>query len=136
MKTIIILFFTFIFSCFSFSQPLGINYKAIVRDGGGHVLANKPITVQFTILQGVVLTYVYEETHTTTTNDIGMVIVSIGDGTLVTGVFPYIEWGSNEYLLNTKIDTGSGLTDMGTIEFKTVPYGFLTKTVGKSLSGE
>ena len=99
----------------------GINYKAIVKDGDGNAIANTVVTVQFTILESGTTT-VYQETHNPTTDANGIVIVNIGEGTVVSEVFGDIGWGANPHFLKTEINIGDGLTDMGTTEFKTVPY--------------
>ena len=100
----------------------GINYKALIKDAGGNVVANQSITVQFQILQGPGMTNVYQETHTPTTDANGIAIVNIGEGAVDSGVFVDIDWGSDEHYLNVQIDTGSGLVDMGTTQFTAVPY--------------
>ena len=110
--------------CFSFqlNAQQGINYKAVVKDGSGNVIANDLIVVQFTILQGVAETNVYQETFTPTTDANGLVILNIGEGPVVSGVFGDIDWGSDTHALKVEINTGGGLVDMGTSVFKTVPY--------------
>ncbi len=80
MKTRITLVLAFLITSISFAQQ-GINYKALIKDSSGNVVANDLIQVQFTILQGAGLTNVYQETHTPTTDANGIVIVTIGEGT-------------------------------------------------------
>ena len=104
-----------------FSQN-GINYKAIVKDNTGAVVANTLIQVEFAILQGMAQAIVYTEGHIPTTDANGLIILNIGEGTLISGDFTIIDWGSDEHFLNVKINTGGGLVDMGTTEFKSVPY--------------
>ena len=41
----------------------GINYKAIIKVASANSIANNLATVQFTILQGVNQTNVYQKTH-------------------------------------------------------------------------
>lgn len=106
----------------SVTAQQGINYKALIKDGSGNVIANDLIVVQFTILQGVAETNVYQETFTPTTDANGIVILNIGEGTIVSGVFSDIDWGSDTHALKVEINTGGGLIDMGTTQFKTVPY--------------
>jgi hypothetical protein len=109
----------------------GINYKAVIKDGSGVVVASTAIDVTFIILDGVAI--VYEETHAPTTDANGIVMLNIGEGTPVTGAFSAIDWSSNNHFLNVQIDTGGGLQDMGTTAFKTVPYALHSKiaeTVG------
>lgn len=55
MKTILQIMVFFLFGT-TFAQQ-GINYKAIVKDGSGNVVANDLIQVQFTILQGSTSVY-------------------------------------------------------------------------------
>ncbi len=100
----------------------GINYKALIKDSSGNVVANQNITVQFTILQGGGLTNVYQETHTPTTDANGIIIINIGEGVVDSGVFATIDWGADDHFLNVQINIGSGLTDMGNTQFKPVPY--------------
>jgi len=116
----------------SITAQQGINYKALIKDGGGNVIANQGITLQFQILQGDSLINVYQETHTPTTDTNGIVIVNISEGVVDSGVFADIDWGSDTHALKTEIDTGSGLVDMGTTEFNAVPYALhATNAAGK-----
>lgn len=105
----------------------GINYKAIVKDDLGNVVANTTIDVQFSILQGVAQTNVYQETHSPTTDSNGVIFVNIGEGVPSSGDFLTIDWDSDEHFLNVQIDTGSGLADMGTTAFRAVPYAIQSK---------
>ena len=88
----------------SYSQQ-GINYKALIKDNGGNVVANQNITVQFIILQNAV--NVYQETHNPTTDANGIIIINIGEGT-TSDVFTDIDWGADEHFLNVQIDIGEG----------------------------
>ena len=106
----------------SVSAQQGINYKAIIKDGSGNVVASQLIVVQFTVLEGAAQTNVYQEQHTPTTDANGIIMVNIGEGTPVSGVFSTIDWAADTHFLNVQINTGAGLVDMGTTEFKAVPY--------------
>jgi len=121
VKNIITLLIILLITMSSFAQN-GINYKAIVKDGSGNVLASQLITVQFQIVQGVAQTNVYEELHTPTTDTNGLILLNIGEGILISGDYTIIDWASDTHFLNVQINTGGGLVDMGTTEFKTVPY--------------
>ena len=130
LKTLALLFFVT-----SATAQQGINYKAIINDAGGNVLANTAITIQFTILENGTAS-VYQESHSTTTDANGIIIVNIGEGTPQSGDFNTIDWGSNPHFLKTEIDKGNGLTDMGTTEFKVVPYAlFAEETQKLNVSG-
>ncbi len=100
----------------------GINYKAVVRDAGGILLVNQPLTLQLKILEGAGQTNVYQETHITTTDANGILIVIIGEGTVDSGDFSIIDWGTDNHFLNVQIDTGTGIIDLGTTRLLSVPY--------------
>jgi hypothetical protein len=110
----------------------GINYKALLKDANNTVLSTTTVTVQLIILKGFsleVATNVYQETHMTTTDANGIIVITIGDGAVNSGVFDNINWGSDDHFLNTQINTGVGLVDMGTSAFNAVPYALSAKTV-------
>ena len=119
-----------LFTCFCLliigllSAQNGINYKAVIKNDLGNVIANSSADIKFQILESDVLTNVYEETHSPMTDNNGIIIVNIGEGTVTTGVFDTINWGANNHYLNVQIDTGSGFIDMGTTQFSAVPYAF------------
>lgn len=100
----------------------GINYKALIKDTNGNVVANQSVDLQFTILKGAAQTHEYTETHTVMTDNNGIVIANIGEGTPTSGTYAAIVWSSDEHHLNVQVDIGSGFVNMGTAEFKSVPY--------------
>ncbi|MBF8150864.1 hypothetical protein ITJ86_13205 [Winogradskyella sp. F6397] len=120
MKTKITLLILFL-TTLGFAQN-GINYKAVIKDNIGNVVANDLVVVQFSILQGAAQTNVFTETHSPSTDENGIITVNIGEGTPVSGTFASIDWASEDHYLNVQINVGDGLTDMGTTQFKTVPY--------------
>ncbi|MEM5564280.1 tail fiber domain-containing protein [Psychroserpens sp. AS72] len=105
----------------------GINYKAVIKDDLGNVVANQNVDIRFTILQGAI--NAYQETHDTTTDSNGIVIVNIGEGTVVSGTFSAIVWGNGVFSLKTEIDIEqNGSFDIEeTTAFKTVPYAILAE---------
>ncbi len=123
MKSKTILFIALLFSFQLIAQTNGINYKAIVKDDSGNILAGAGVTVEFNILAGSGQTLIYNEAHPTTTDANGLIVLTIGQGTS-SGVFDDIDWNGLEHYLNVKMDTGSGsgLVDLGTTQFEAVPY--------------
>lgn len=99
-----------------------VNYKAVVKDNQGAVMANTPVRVQFQILRGAAQTLFYTEEHTTATDANGIIILNIGDGTPIFQQYNRVNWGTDDHFLNVQIDTGSGYVNMGTTEFRAVPY--------------
>lgn len=127
MKTKFALLIALLISISTFAQQ-GINYKALIKDDLGNVMANELIEIQFTILTGI--SGVYQETHSPTTDNNGIVIVNIGEGIPSAGSFDAIDWAEGSHFLNVQINTGEGLTDMGTTEFMAVPYAKHAETAG------
>ena len=120
MKTKITLF-ALLITVLSFAQN-GINYKAVIKDNFGNVVTNQPINIRFTILKGT--TNIYQETQLPMTDGNGITIVNIGEGTVVSGTFAAIDWGNSNHFLKVEIDIagGTAFINMGTTEFKSVPY--------------
>jgi len=108
----------------------GINYKALIKDNLGAVVANQTIDVRFTIIADTGPTNVYIETHTGATTDAnGIVILTIGDGTS-SDTFADIDWSSDTHSLKVEIDIeqDASFVDLGTTQFMAVPYALHAKT--------
>ncbi|GAB1858305.1 hypothetical protein MHTCC0001_31420 [Flavobacteriaceae bacterium MHTCC 0001] len=120
---------------FGFAQT-GINYKAIIKDTNGNIVANTSVTVQFNIYQGSILPNdVYEETHMVSTDANGLVVLIIGNGTS-SDTFADVNWEAGRHFLNVQIDIGDGLIDLGTTEFLSVPFAKHAETAGNTFSGD
>jgi hypothetical protein len=125
-KTLQLIITLLLISVFGNAQN-GINYKALIKDDLGNVIVNTLVDIKFQILESDAQTNVYEETHSPTTDDNGIIIVNIGEGTIISGIFDDINWGNDNHFLNVKIDSGSGFINLGTIQFSTVPYALHAK---------
>ena len=115
--------------------PESINYQAVARDATGSILSNQIVSFRISILQGSISgTIVYQETHTKTTNEFGLVTLAIGSGTLLSGNFSTINWGASSFWIKTELDPagGSNYQLMGTSQFLSVPYALYAKTSGSS----
>jgi hypothetical protein len=125
MKKRLLLLFVF-FATLVASAQGGFNYKAIIYDNGNPI-QNQSVNVKFTILDGTAI--IYEETQTTPSDNNGIIILSIGNGTPLGPVnFDNLDWTSSYTFLKVEIDTGSGYQDMGTTAFKYVPYAKVADT--------
>ena len=122
-----ILFLTgilFLFNLNSYTQvPEKFNYQAVLRNSSGELIPNQSVDVEISIIDensgGPVL---YTEIHTKTTNSYGLVNLVIGSETPDFGVFADINWAVNDKFIQVQVDTGSGLTNMGTFQLLTVPF--------------
>lgn len=116
-----------------FSQaPNLFKYQAVARNTTGDVLPSQSVGFEIAILQNSSGgTSVYTETHAVTTNEHGLVNLSIGGGAVVSGDFSTIDWGGAVYFLQIKMDAAGGTAYvlMGSSQLLSVPYALNAKTV-------
>lgn len=133
--------------CMAQAPPQGINYQAVVYDIEGSqmpgvdaydlIMANKQISVRFTILQsdpnGL---EIYKESHSTTTDEYGLFSLVIGQGTQQSaGDFSSIDWGSGYHFLKVDIDKtgGSNFATLSNQQFWSVPYALYAAQAGNGI---
>ncbi len=105
--------------------PQLMNYQAVARDNAGTVIANQSIGLRFSILNNSPTgTAVYVETQTTSTNSLGLFSVQVGGGTVVSGNFSTIPWGSGQKYMKVEADFsgGTNYTTFGNSQLVSVPY--------------
>lgn len=104
--------------------PAGINYQAIARDDDGDILANRNISIRFTITDGSAGMVQYVERHAVTTNQFGLVTVIIGTGTQTSGEFEDITWAIISPWLRVEMDPNGGnqFVILGSSQLMSVPY--------------
>jgi hypothetical protein len=106
--------------------PQKINYQAVARNAAGAVLGNTNVSARFTVHDGSAGgTIVYQETKAgLATNQFGLFTHAIGTGTVVSGTFAGINWGSGEKYLQVEVDPANGTSYSinGTSQLLSVPY--------------
>lgn len=118
--------------------PDSFQYQAVVRDANGDIVADQPVAFQISIISisasGPV---VYAETHNVTTNSFGLVSLSVGNGTPVSGSLQNADWGTVSHFMKVELDIagGTAYTDMGTVQLLSVPYALYAKSSGNQFSG-
>jgi len=126
MKKVYLLISTVLLSASLWAQaPQSFSYQAVVRGANNELVANKPVGMKVSLLQGSESgTAVYVETHTPTSNTNGLVSVAIGAGTKVAGNFATIDWSKGPYFVKTETDLTGGtsysLTSVS--QLLSVPY--------------
>jgi hypothetical protein len=131
MKTYV-LFFSICVICAICSEkalfaqaPQSFKYQAIARDGAGVVIQDQPVSFLISIISGSPTgTVVYQEEHWTGTNNFGLVTLTIGGGTVVSGDFTAISWGTAPHYIKIEMDPtgGTSYLVMGTTQLLSVPY--------------
>ena len=119
-------FFLLLSFSLTYSQvPLGFNYQAVVRDAQGDIISEQDVSLKISILKGSESgTPVYVETHQETTSSFGLIILEIGNGTMISGNLPDIDWNADSYFIKIELDAAGGTNYqfMGTTKLLSVPY--------------
>jgi len=107
----------------SAQAPQAFKYQSIVRDAAGNPMASSAISVRASVHNGAAAgPIVYQETHAVTTNSFGLINLEIGMGTIVSGTFSSIAWGTGTKWMQIEADFGAGYLPMGTSQLLSVPY--------------
>ena len=118
--------FCVIFAPILMSQsPEAFSYQGVARNAVGSPLSNQSISLRITIIQGdVTPAIVYQESHALTTNAIGLFTAVVGRGTVLSGTFDNINWGSDPHFARVEIDEtgGSSFQLISEKELLSVPY--------------
>jgi hypothetical protein len=135
---ILVLAFTMLASAFA-QAPQTFSFQAVVRDRDGNLVSEKDVTVTLAILRGSPSgAKVYEETFSARKTDrAGVLSLSAGMGTPVSGKFSDIKWNEGVFYVKTSLRLpGDAQTyDMGTIQLLSVPYALYAETSGNSGGG-
>ncbi|MFZ4544350.1 MAG: hypothetical protein ACOYOA_09900 [Saprospiraceae bacterium] len=126
MKNSIINLVTFLFCASLFAQaPQLMSYQAVIRNSNNLLVANAPISMRISILQGSAFgAPVYVESHSASTNGNGLAMISIGSGTAQNGIFSAINWANGPYFVKSETDPGGGsnYSIVSTSQLMSVPY--------------
>jgi hypothetical protein len=126
MKKIILSIAVAMITAASIAQaPELMSYQTVIRNAAGNLVTNQNVGMRITILQGSITgTVVYQETQAATTNLNGLVSLAIGSGTVVTGPFSAIAWGSGPFYIRTEADPtgGTSYTITGSSQLLSVPF--------------
>ncbi len=125
MKHLVLLFSLVVgITTFAQAPPQSFNYQATVRDNSGNLLINTPgVLFKFHIHQNSATSLpIYSEVHMVATDNLGQVSLAIGQGSILTGTFNTINWGSSTFYLGIELNIGNGYVPMGTSQFLSVPY--------------
>jgi uncharacterized protein (TIGR02145 family) len=139
-KSMLLLVALFIFTSVTLmaQSPQKINFQSIVRNTSGVIFSNKTLSFKISILSDSIIgTQVYSETHSSTTDAIGLVSLQIGSGTALSGSFATINWGNASHFIKLEADFNGGNTyvTLGTQELMSVPYAmYASKTDTNSLN--
>jgi len=115
--------------------PQGFNYQAVARNASGALLANHNSSIRISILSGSGTGAVlYSESHAVTTNQFGLFSLTVGQGTVITGTFSTIAWGTGTKWMKVELDANNTGTYvlMGSTQLMSVPYALYAASSGTS----
>lgn len=118
--------------------PQTFPYQAVARNNSGNLLQSQNVSLRISILDGSSTgTIIYQETQAVTTNLLGLINLNIGQGTVVSGAFNTINWGSGSKFIKMEMDAsgGSTYTTMGTTQLLSVPYAMYSNKSGDIPNG-
>tara|TARA_R110002126_G_scaffold288548_1_gene442384 strand:- start:9265 stop:10863 length:1599 start_codon:yes stop_codon:yes gene_type:complete len=111
--------------------PQGFNFQAVARGANGEILADQALGVKVSVIKGSEDgNPLYEETHSVTTNPLGLIQIVIGEGTAAEGQeFSAIDFGNDNYFVKLAIDPAGGTeyADLGTTRLLSVPYALVAQ---------
>ena len=124
-------FIALIVTSFACAQsPEKMSYQSVIRDASESLIQNSNIGTQISIRQGSLSgTIVFQEQHTTSTNQNGLISIEIGDGTSTIGSLSAIDWGNGPYFIHSETDPsgGTNYSISGTSQLLSVPYALFSK---------
>ncbi len=98
--------------------PDAFQYQAVVRDGDGNIRSNENVEITINLLQDAADgTEIFSETHSTSTNEHGLINLLIGEGD-GTDDISTVDWAAGPYFIEVVIDG----TAMGASQLLSVPY--------------
>lgn len=117
--------------------PDKISFQTVIRDSNGQLVAEKPISIRISILEGAEdQEDVYVENHSIQTNRNGLASIFIGAGETEDD-FGAVQWQNDGLFVKTEVDINGG-TDYElsvTSQLVSVPYAIHAQTA-ESISGK
>ena len=105
--------------------PQAFSYQAVARNNVGDPLANQAIGIRFQLRQFTAAgTVVFAETHSISTNALGLFNLPVGNGTPTLGTLAGVNWSSGPYFLEVAMDPAGGTSYavIGAQQLLSVPY--------------
>jgi len=119
----------------SIAQQQGFNYQAAIQKQDGTTLQNKEVKLRISLINQNSNSVYYSELQTSTTNNLGIVNLIIGQGTALSGNFANIPWSSETILIKVELKDGGSYVTMGTSPIMSVPYAIYAATGNQGPEG-
>lgn len=110
--------------------PKGFNFQGIALDTAGYVVASKPIALRFSIMSDSLGSLVnYQELINSQTDKYGQFTVTIGSGSVISGLFDSIPWSITNQYLKAELDINKSgkFIPVGLSKMFSVPYAIFSE---------
>ncbi|MBR5167409.1 MAG: tail fiber domain-containing protein [Salinivirgaceae bacterium] len=117
------------------AQTDGFSYQAVVRDANGELINNSKVGLRLTLTDQTGEQVMYQETQTPTTNNYGVLNVTVGAGSHAEDQnLQNVNWASGDVWLRVEIDLNgsTNYTHMGTTKIQAVPVALYAARSGSS----
>jgi len=111
-----------------------MKYQAVARDLSGEVLGNQNISLRVSLYTRTDRSATtYSETHTVTTNQLGLFTLTIGKGIVESGKFSQVPWSTSDIWMEIGIKErkDSDFSIISTSKMLSVPYAFHAATASE-----
>lgn len=128
MKKLLLTFATAMMSIILFAQtPEQFNFQAVLRSDDGNPLENQPTTLVVTFSHVSNGTGIYQESHSVTTDDFGLLQLRLGSGTVLAGAFQNINWQGGSVFVRGQATAGNVVITLPEQRLSSVPYALHAK---------
>ncbi len=114
------------------AQITGFNYQAVLRNTSHAPIGNQSGTATVSILNAVG-TVLYSETHSISTDPLGLFNLVIGKGTNPSASFATVDWSNGGRFVKITVAVNGDTYDFFPTELQSVPY---AKVAEKALQGD
>ena len=123
---------------FAQSNSLGMRYQAIARDADGKIISNESMDVKAELFSAdQPRDILYGESHELTSNQYGLLNLTIGGGKMIAGDYDLVPWSDQDIWvqISVKRDSDQEFKIITTSELLSVPYAHFSITAGEVLGG-
>ena len=121
------------------AQTDGFSYQAVVRNSNGDLVNNAHVGLRLTLTAGDNGQALYQETHRPSTNNYGVLNVTVGDGSHAQGTsIQDVDWSSGNVWMRVEVDPNGGTNyiDLGSTKLQSVPYAYYAANSSKGEKGD
>jgi len=118
--------------------PQSFSYQVVVRDTQGQPLSNQSVGIKISLQNEDGATIHYSESHLASTSLLGVITLSVGGGTVISGDFSLIPWSEGNIFLKIEVDPSGGenYVELGFVELQSVPYAQFAASGNEGPQGE